>query len=490
VVPSQAMNCASCGAPLLCGHSVCDACPGLAAPEPRAEASLAGFRVAQELGAGRFSQSWMVRGDSGGPLVLKILRRYAPDATTVQRFIAEAERFGKGVPGHPSLSRPIAAGVHLVSAFFLVYEYGGETTLADELRVRGRLVPARALELCAQICEGLAVLHLQGVSHLDLKPGNVGLVRGPDGKERAVVLDGYTRHLLDHAGLRSDEGPLPLSSAAYTAPDAAPDARSDLYSVGALLFHLLSGRLPVVGTTADELTAAHRGHPALRLEDVGHAAPAELEQLLAALLSKDPAQRPADALRLAASLRALLPVARSEAPPPALDTPPELSLQPARRARRAKLVAMVAAAACAAIALGSLAVSHHVTRAAPVVAAASVSAAPEALEIAQPAADPSPSNLLAHTPPPPEEAAVSDRAHAELEHGPLRYAKTFERAQKALWTNRPAQAIAVLQPLLAMPLSRRERAKAEHMMGDAKAKQGNKTAAARWYTRSLQLSQR
>lgn len=188
-----------------------------------------------------------------------------------------------------------------------------------------------------------------------------------------------------------------------------------------------------------------------------------------------------------------MPVARSEAPPPALETPPELHVQPARRVRSAKLAALVAAAACAAIALGWFAVRHPETRAVPVVAVASVSPAPGALQIVPPAADPSPSNGVARAPdapPAPEEAAVSDRARAELEHGPLRYAKTFERAQKALWTNRPAQAIALLQPLLAMPLSRRERAKAEHMMGDAKAKQGNKTAAARWYTRSLQLSQR
>ncbi|HEY2028254.1 MAG TPA: serine/threonine-protein kinase [Myxococcales bacterium] len=482
------MNCASCGAPLLSGHTVCDACHGRAAPEPRGGRAapeppvapgIAGFKVAHELGTGRFSQTWMVRDEGKGPLVLKLLRRYAPDAATVARFIDEADRFGAALPGHPSLSRPLAAGVHLVSAFFLVYEDGGETTLADELRLRGRIAPVRALDLCAQVCDGLAVLHLQGVSHLGLKPGNVGLTRGPRGEERAVVLDGYTRHLLDHAGLRSDEGPLPLSSAAYAAPDSLPDARSDLYSVGALLFHLLSGRLPVVGTTAEELTAAHRRHPALRLEDVGHPAPLELEQLLASLLAKDPAHRPPDALQLAASLRALLPLAGAEPPPPALDTPPELLVKPLRRVRPKAMTAALIAA-CAAIAVGVVAVRRHEVLATPVVSEASVTA---------PAQPPPPSVEAPEAAPAPE-AAVPDRPHAEIEHGPLRYAKTFERAQKALWTNRPAQAIAVLQPLLAMPLSRRERSKAEHMMGDAKAKQGNKTAAARWYSRSLQLSQR
>jgi serine/threonine-protein kinase len=460
------------------------ACPGTAGA--RVSSGIAGFKVARELGSGRFSQTWMVRDEGKGQLVLKLLRRYAKDPATVQRFITEADRLGAAGTRHRSLARPVAAGVHLVSAFFLVYEYGGEATLADELRLRGRLAPARALELCAQICDGLAVLHQQGVWHLDLKPANVGLSYGPNGEERAVVLDGYTRHLLDHAGLNRDEGPLPLSSAAYAAPDAVRDARSDLYSVGALLFQLLSGRLPVVGATAPELTFAHARHRALRLEDVRHLAPAPLEQLLATLLSKVPAQRPSTAAELAASLRALLPLAVSEPPPPALDTPPEVRAQRARRSGRpGKLAAVVLASACAAVALLSFAVRGRAVLTTPAVAQAGVapSAAAEGNLPAQAAAaEPSPPGAA------PQD--LQSKGAADLEHGPLRYAKTFERAQKALWTNRPAQAVAILQPLLAMPLSRRERAKAEHMMGDARARQGNKAAAASWYTRSLQLSQR
>jgi len=89
-----------------------------------------------------------------------------------------------------------------------------------------------------------------------------------------------------------------------------------------------------------------------------------------------------------------------------------------------------------------------------------------------------------------DEPAQDPSLAAQARPGASRYAKTFERAQKALWTNRPSSTIAILRPLLMLPLTRRDRSRAEHMMGDAAAKQGKKAAAARWYSHSLQLTQR
>ena len=458
-------------------QSLCDACHGLAAPEPRSSPGIAGFKAAQELGAGRFSQTWLVRDEAGTPLVLKLLRRYAPDSSAVQRFIDESQRIAR-LPGHPSLARPLAAGVHLVSAFFLVYQYGGETTLADELRQRGRLSPARALELCAQLCEALAILHLEGLTHLDLKPANVGLTRTNEGVERAVLLDTHTGHLLAHVGLLDGER-LPLSTAAYAAPDAEPTARSDLYSIGALLFHLVSGRLPVLGTTADELLKAHREHPPLKLADVGRASQPELEELLAALLAKDPAQRPANALQVAHSLRAIAPLMKSETDTsPAL--PREAAPAPVQKAPRLrKRWQAVGVAAAVAVVAAVLLLRGSKPRTAPILAEATPGLAPV---IAAPAPQASSAGEPVIIPLDQPDAAQGRPA-------PSRYAKNFERAQKALWVNRPSSAVAILRPLLMLPLTRKDRARAEHMMGDASAKQGKKAAAAKWYSHSLQLSQ-
>jgi len=509
------MNCASCGAPLVQGQTLCDACHGLAAPEPRASPGIAGFKVAQELGAGRFSQTWLVRDEDGGPLVLKLLRRYAPDGAAEQRFIDEGQRLAR-LPGHPSLSRPLAAGVHLVSAFFLVYEYGGETTLADELRQRGRLAPSRALELCAQLCEALAILHLEGLAHLDLKPANVGLVRTAEGIERAVLLDSYTGHLLKYVGLLEGDT-LPLSSAAYAAPDAKPDASSDLYSVGALLFQLVSGRLPVLGTTSEELLKAHREHPPLRLADVGRGAHQELEDVLATLLSKNPARRPANALRLALVLRELALVVEADTETaealPRLELAPEPAPVVPLRRTRSRWPGVAVAAAAAAIAVVLFLRGRAQPLPALVVAEASPGwlppistqnpqpgvalgeKTPPERELPEPPIVPI---KLAHTPVAAAATAPAGRDEpaqdpslaAQARPGASRYAKTFERAQKALWTNRPSSTIAILRPLLMLPLTRRDRSRAEHMMGDAAAKQGKKAAAARWYSHSLQLTQR
>src|SRR6266403_4767717 len=311
-----AMNsCAHCGAPfnpMVDGQTVCDRCQGLAHPEPSSplqQAEVAGFKLLHELGAGRFSHSWLGEDARSHAVVVKLLRRYAPDPEAVHTFLAEAERLATAAElDHPHLARPLSAGVHLVQAFFLVYQGGGELTLADELRRRGRVVPARALELCAQICEGLAALHRAGVLHLDLKPANVGLTRLLDGTEQAVVLDGVTSHLLAHVRLRDGE-PLPLSTAAYTAPEQAAggeaDPRSDLYSVGVLLFHLVSGRLPLAGATSEDLLRAHREHRTLRLRDVGRRVHPELEDLIARLMARDAKQRPGNGDEAALMMRAL-----------------------------------------------------------------------------------------------------------------------------------------------------------------------------------------
>src|SRR5947209_6681276 len=312
-------SCLHCGAPFtaaVAGQTLCDRCQGLTHPEPRSplqEAEIAGFRLLHELGAGRFSHSWLGEDARSHAVVVKLLRRYAPDASSAERFVEEAERLA-GIPelDHPHVARLLFAGVHLVQTFFLVYESGGEMTLADELRRRGRVRPARALELCAQVCEGLGAAHRAGVLHLDLKPANVGLRRLSDGTEHAVLLDAVTTHLLAHAGLR-DGAQLPIASAAYTAPEqasgTAADERSDLYAVGILLFQLLSGRLPVTGATAEELLRSHREHATLSLRDIGRRVHPELEDLIARLMAADSAARPESGDEAAVMMRALAALA-------------------------------------------------------------------------------------------------------------------------------------------------------------------------------------
>jgi hypothetical protein len=235
--------------------------------------------------------------------------------------------------------------------------------------------------------------------------------------------------------------------------------------------------------------------------------------MLARLLSKDPAQRPANASELALALRALALIEETDAAPlPQLELAPEPAPAVKLPVRR-RWPAMAVAAAAAVIAVVLLLRGRPQTLPGPIVAEASPGLLPPistrpataaqtpaaqtpvaerpAAAVAEPpvvAIQPAQMPVAAATGPAGRDEPAQDPAQARP--AASRYAKTFERAQKALWTNRPASAIAILRPLLTLPLTRRDRARAQHMMGDAAAKQGNKAVAARWYSRSLQLSQR
>jgi serine/threonine-protein kinase len=398
-------------------------------------------------------------------------------------------------------------------------------------------VVPRALELCAQLAEGLEAMHRSGLLHLDLKPANVALARLRDGTEQAVLLDPATAHLIAAGGLQPQTPP-PLASAAYLAPDEAPDARADLYSLGVLLFELLSGRLPLPGATADDLARAHREQAPLRLCDAGRRVHPELEAVLARLLAKDPAQRFASGDELAVILRALLPIAEeasalatTEEPAPAAsaetaepagpqsaqsagspktasqlpspvesalerallgEVPEEASVEPARQ-RPAWVARVAVAAAVALIAVAALLARSGMrhekrTEAAPAAGERAHRAAPDEMRQPAPAAPAS-----AAPAPAPASAAISAAPPAETAPAakPPRspFARELERAQKQLWTGRAEGAEATLRPLLARSaLPPRDRARASRMMGDAEAKKGNKAAAAGWYRKALQLS--
>jgi hypothetical protein len=216
---AAAAKCAHCGAPFtpsLADQALCTDCQREVPPEPRAhlrESDVAGCKLVHQLGSGRFATSWLAEAADGSSVVVKLLHAYAPDSATVQRFLAEVQRLAHLAElEHPSIAQLLNGGVQLGTALFVVYRSGGDATLADELRSRGRIVASRALELGAQLAEALGTLHSAGVLHLDLKPANVALVREPD-HERAVLLDAETAHLHGHAQV-VDDGPTLLSTAA------------------------------------------------------------------------------------------------------------------------------------------------------------------------------------------------------------------------------------------------------------------------------------
>lgn len=240
-----------------------------------------------------------------------------------------ADRFTQAAETLAALSAPHLAGVHGHGACeltgrnirYLVVEDTGGRTLRDTLRHDASPALDVVVRWGAQLCEALAVLHLAGLVHADLSPGNI-----------AVTGDGSVTLLAPGIAALAGEGGV-SDAAEYTSPELAGAPRdagpaSDLYSLGCLVYHLVTGRPPFTGSP-EEVLRLHREtepEPSWRHAPL---VPQRLDHLLRELLTKDPENRPSDAHRIADRLRAIAdgPLPRSgrapahEAPPHDVPTP-------------------------------------------------------------------------------------------------------------------------------------------------------------------------
>ncbi|HEX2424343.1 MAG TPA: Stk1 family PASTA domain-containing Ser/Thr kinase [Actinomycetota bacterium] len=212
------------------------------------------YRVEGELGRGGMARVY--RGiDSvlGRPVAVKVLSaQYAEDATFVARFRREAQAAAR--LNHPNLVQVYDTGsddgVH-----YIVMEYVEAKTLADYLSGGGRIMPERAVELAEAVCDALEVAHAQGVIHRDVKPANIMVTR--DGHVKVTDF-GIARVTTNET---VEQTAAVLGTASYLSPEQAQggaiDQRSDLYSLGCVLYEMLTGRPPF---TADSPVAVASKH--------------------------------------------------------------------------------------------------------------------------------------------------------------------------------------------------------------------------------------
>lgn len=176
----------------------------------------------------------------------------------------------------------------------------------DPLEQEETNAPERLAGLCdalAQVCDGLAVFHAEGLLHRDLKPSNMLVTPA----RRAILVDfGLIRSL--HDDRVTDPGHV-VGTYRYMAPEQAKneavDQRSDLYSLGATLYELLAGRPPFVQQGHYQLLEAVVAQDPPEVSELNPGAPRALAQLAHGLLAKDPASRPSDAREVAMMLRAV-----------------------------------------------------------------------------------------------------------------------------------------------------------------------------------------
>jgi serine/threonine-protein kinase len=222
----------------------------------------------------------------------------AEDPEFVARFNREARAAAR-------LSHPAAVSVYDQGTdsghVFLVMEYVPGATLRDVLRSRGRLSPAEALAVMDHVLAALAAAHAAGLVHRDIKPENVLVTN--DG--RVKVADFGLARAIAGANLTTDDSVL-LGTAAYLAPeqvrDGVADSRSDVYSAGIVLFELLTGTTPFTGDNAVAVAYRHISDDVPAPSSRAAGIPPELDELVAAATSRDPAGRPADGRALHAAL--------------------------------------------------------------------------------------------------------------------------------------------------------------------------------------------
>lgn len=249
------------------------------------------YKVLSRIGAGGMAEVFCVQDQSlGRKVALKLLYpRFASDAEFVERFRREASSAA-------SLQHPNVVGIfdrgQWDGTYYIAMEYLPGRTLKEIIREEGPLDPVRAIDLTVQILKAARFAHRRGIIHRDLKPHNVIV----DDEDRAKVTDfGIARA---GASDMTETGSI-MGTAQYLSPEQAQgisvSPQSDLYSVGVILYELLTGHVPFEAESAVTIALKHVSEAPTPPSAFNPAIPPELETIVLWAMEKDPTHRPADA---------------------------------------------------------------------------------------------------------------------------------------------------------------------------------------------------
>jgi beta-lactam-binding protein with PASTA domain/tRNA A-37 threonylcarbamoyl transferase component Bud32 len=287
------------------------------------------YRVLSRLGSGGMAEVYCAQDlQLGRKVALKILyRRFAEDGEFVERFRREASS-AAGLQ-HQNVVAVYDRGEY-DGTYYIAMEYLEGRSLKTIIQQEAPLDPDRAIDLIIQVLRAARFAHRRGIIHRDLKPQNVIV----DADDRAKVTDfGIARA---GASDMTQTGSI-MGTAQYLSPEQAQghavSAASDIYSIGIILYEMLTGRVPFEGESAVTIALKQVNERPTPPSAYNAAVTPELEEAVMRALEKDPARRYPDADAFIAALQAardgtatavLAPVA----PPPPVDPPSEAYVYP------------------------------------------------------------------------------------------------------------------------------------------------------------------
>ena len=272
--------------------------------------AIAHYNLLEHIGTGGLGEIYRARDTKVGRTVaLKLLRPAAPGEG--------AARFTEAVRDAASLSHPNIATLFDAGEaggwFYLAYEFVSGVSLRQE--IGGRAVnPRRAIELGVQLADALAEAHARDIVHGDLRPETIMVTAKGSARILDIGLSPWTRGGRARISAAASPDPLPpeaASVAPYLSPEQALgsgiDARSDLFSLGAILYEMLTGRAAFAQGNSSPVLNVIRVNPS-RPSELNPSLPAELDAIVARALSKDIDARYQSAASLGAELRSVAAV--------------------------------------------------------------------------------------------------------------------------------------------------------------------------------------
>ena len=244
----------------------------------------------------------------GRPVAVKLI---SSDLVTSPDMVRRFQREARAAThlNHPNIVKVYDLGQTDDGTLYIAMELVSGESLHSIIRASGALQPARIVNILGQIVSALALAHSNSIVHRDLKPHNIMISRTPDGRETATLLDfGIAKTFEIDANTKLTATGSTIGTPQYMSPEQASgqevDGRSDLYSLGIILYEMLIGEVPFSGSSTPTVLVKHLTelpvHPSARRPDL-HISPT-LETLALRCLEKNPANRFQTADELAAEL--------------------------------------------------------------------------------------------------------------------------------------------------------------------------------------------